>query len=131
MQLRTNRGLAKFFLLGLITFGIYPLVVMCHISEEINIIAQKHDGKHTMHFALIYFLFSVLTLGIAPIVWTHRICARIGDELRRRGVDYDFGASTFWCWEVLGSLIVVGPFIFVHKWMKAMNLLNADYNQKG
>ena len=32
---------------------------------------------------------------------------------------------------ILGSLILVGPFIYIHKRMKAMNLINADYNAKG
>lgn len=130
-QLPTERGLLKMILLGLITFGIYPLVVYSKISEEINLVASKHDGKHTMHFCLIYFIFSWLTLGIATFVWFHRISNRMGDELKRRGIDYSFDASDFWIWEVLGSLIIVGPFIFVHKFLKAMNQINADYNKVG
>ena len=78
-----------------------------------------------------HFIFSWLTLGIVPLVWYHRISARIGRELARRGIQYDFGASDFWLWHVLGSLIIVGPFIYIHKFMHSMNLLNADYNQKG
>ena len=52
-------------------------------------------------------------------------------ELRRRGIAYDFDASTFWLWGVLGSLIVVGTFINTHKLLKAMNLLAASYNIRG
>lgn len=130
-QLPTERGLLKIILLGLITFGIYPLVVYSKISEEINLVASKHDGKHTMHFCLIYFIFSWLTLGIVTFVWFHRISNRMGDELKRRGIDYSFDASDFWIWDVLGSLIIVGPFIFVHKFLKAMNQINADYNKVG
>ena len=68
-QLKTNRSLAKFILLGIITFGIYPLVIMCGVSQDINIVASRYDGKKTMHFALVAFIFSWLTLGILPIVW--------------------------------------------------------------
>lgn len=131
LKLRTNRGLTKNFFLGLITFGIYPLVVYSHISEEINTVASKYDGLHTMHYCLIYFIFSWLTMGIVPLVWCHRLCARTGNELKRRGISYDFGASDFWLWGILGSLIIIGPFVWIHKHMKAMNLINADYNQKG
>ena len=130
-QLPTERGLLKMILLGLITFGIYPLVVYSKISVEINLVASRYDGKHTMHFFLIYFIFSWLTLGIGTFVWFHRISNRMGDELKRRGIDYSFDASDFWIWEVLGSLIIVGPFIFVHKFLKAMNQINADYNKVG
>mgnify|MGYP002859799070 CR=1 FL=1 len=131
LQLRTNRGLAKMFFLGLITLGIYPLVVESHISEELNMVISKYDGRHTMHYCLIVFIFSWMTMGIASIVWTHRTCDRMHNELLRRGIQYDFGASDFWLWNMLGSLIFVGPFVFVHKRMKAMNMINADYNARG
>lgn len=123
----TSRGLIKYILLDIITFSIYGLVVMSHISEEINILAFSRDGKHTMHFLWIYFIFSWLTFGIAPFVWAHRISNRIGDELCARGCNYSFDAADFWLWNVLGALIVIGPFVYKHKQLKAMNLLNADY----
>ena len=130
-QLPTKRGLLKLILLGIITLGIYPLVVYSKISGEINLVASKYDGKHTMHYCLVYFLFSWLTLGIVPLVWFHRISNRMGNELRRRQINYSFDASDFWLWYILGSLIIVGPFIYIHKQLKAMNLINEDYNQKG
>ena len=127
--MRTNRGLLKIILLGIITFGIYPLVVYSHISEEINVIATPHDNRRTMHYCLIYFLFSWMTLGIVPLVWNHRICDRIGNELKRRNIQYEFGASTFWLWGFLGGFVFgIGALVFTHKWMKAMNLLNMDWN---
>ncbi len=130
-ELRTERGLAKYFLLSIITFGIYAIVVESHISEELNLVVTPHDNRRTMHFCLIYFIFSWLTMGIVPLVWYHRTSDRMGNELKRRGLDYEFGASDFWLWCILGSLILVGPFIYTHKRMKAMNLINADYNAKG
>lgn len=130
-QLKTNRGLLKFILLSLITFDIYGLVVMSGISNDINIIATRYDGKKTMNFLLIFFIFSWLTLGIAPLVWAHRLCRRIGGELKRRGIPYAFDAGTFWIWNILGSLIVVGPFVFLHKLFHAMNQLSQHYNTNG
>ena len=130
-QLKTNRGLLKYILLGIITFGIYPLVVLSAVSTDINIIAGRYDGRKTMHFCLVAFIFSWLTLGIVPIVWYHKISNRIGNELRRRCLPYSFGAGSYWGWNVLGSLILVGPFIYVHKLLKAMNYLAADYNARG
>ena len=131
MKLKTNRGLLKYILLSLITCGIYGLFVMSGISSDINLIASKNDGKKTMHYCLLFFIFSWLTLGIAPIVWYHRISARIGNELNRRGISYSFGAGSFWGWSVLGSLIGIGPLVYTHKLFKAMNLLCGDYNVNG
>lgn len=130
-QLKTNRGLVKYILLSLVTLGIYPLVVMSAVSTDINIIASRYDGKKTMHFCLLAFIFSWLTFGIAPIVWYHKISARIGNELDRRGISYSFGAGSFWGWYVLGSMIVVGPLVYLHKLLKAMNLLSENYNING
>lgn len=130
-QLKTNKGLVKYILLSLITFGIYPLVIMSSISSDINLIASRYDGKKTMHYCLLAFIFTGLTFGIAPFVWYHRISNRIGNELNRRGIAYSFGAGSFWGWFILGSFIFVGPFIYLHKLFKAMNLLSADYNING
>lgn len=130
-KLKTNRGLLKFFFLSAITCGIYGIVAMSEVTEDINIIASRYDGKRTMHFCLITLLFSWLTLGIAPLVWGHRMCGRIGNELARRGIAYRFGTGTFWGWGFFGSLILVGPFIYIHKLMKSMNLLATHYNISG
>lgn len=130
-QLKTNRTLLKYILLSIITFGIYAIVVNSKISEEINTVASRYDGKKTMHFCLLIFLIAPITLGIGAIVWQHKISNRIGCELTRRGIDYKFSASTFWLWGVLGALIIVGPFIYTHKFLKSMNQINADYNVRG
>ncbi len=131
VRLSTNRGLLKYILLSAITFGIYGLWLLSTVSSDINIIASRYDGKKTMHYCLLVFIVGPLTLGIADIVWFHRISERIGDELRRRGIPYSFSASDFWLWDVLGVLIIVGPFIYMHKMFKAMSLLSENYNMYG
>lgn len=130
-QLKTNRGMIKTILLSIFTFGIYDLIFFSGISTDINLIAARYDGKKTMHFCLLFFLIAPITLGIGSIVWFHRLSNRIGNELCRRGIAYSFGAGSFWGWNVLGTLIVVGPFIYLYKLCKAMNLLCADYNNRG
>ena len=131
VQLKTNRSFIKYILLSLITFGIYGIVSMSGVSTDINLIASKYDGKKTMHFCLLAFVFSWLTCGIGVLVWFHKLSNRMGDELKRRNIDYKMSAGTFWLWNILGSFIIVGPFIYMHKFFKAINLLAADYNVKG
>ena len=130
-QLSTSRGLLKFILLTLITFGIYPIVFYSCISSDINVIASRYDGKKTMHFCLLLFIVSPITLGIGAIVWNHKLSERIGGELMRRSIGYSFGAGSFWGWNVLGSLIIVGPLVYLHKLCKSMNLLAENYNVNG
>lgn len=131
IKLKTNKGLFKTILLGFITFGIYPLVVMSSISTDINTVATKYDYKKTMHYCLLFFIVAPITFGIANIVWYHRVSNRIGDEITRRGIDYDFSAADYWIWNILGSLIAIGPFIYTFKLFKAVNKLNANYNVFG
>ena len=132
IHLKTNRGWLKFILLTIITCGIYAIVFYSKISTDINLIASRYDGKKTMHYCLLTFVIAPITLGIGGIVWCHKISARIGNELARRGIAYSFGAGTFWGWNVLGSLLFgVGPFIYLHKLCKSMNLLCGDYNARG
>lgn len=162
-QLPTRRGFWKMLLLGILTGMIYPMVILSRISVEINMVASRHDGKRTMHFLWMPFV-GVLTLGVYFFVWIHKLCGRIGNELRRRQVGYKFSAGSFWLWNflwgILGAIVTsiavlaimqipgmrfepylvgvaggivssIGPFIFIHKLMRAMNLMNADYNEKG
>lgn len=130
IQLPEKRGLCKMIFLGLITLGIYPTVIWSRIVTELNIAASRYDGQRTMPwFAMV--ILAPITLGVYPLVWMHDFCARIRDELRRRQIDYNFGPRHFWLWNVLGCLIIVGPFIFVHKLMKAMNLINSHFNING
>ena len=40
-KLKTNKGLAKYIFLSIITLGIYGLVVMSSVSNDINIAASR------------------------------------------------------------------------------------------
>lgn len=130
-QLKTNRSLIAYILLGIITLGIYPIVMMSSISNDINIMASRYDGRRTMHYCLLFFLVSPITCGIGYLVWQHKICERIGSELQRRNIAYSFNSSTYWLWGFLGTFIIVGPFIFMYKMFNAMNMLAENYNHAG
>lgn len=130
LRLPTDRSLAKMVLLGILTLGIYPMVIFSRIVTELNIAASRYDGERTMpYFAMV--LLTPLTLFIYMLVWFHDFSRRIGAELRRRRLVYQFGARDFWLWNILGSLILVGPFVYMNKLMKSMNLINRDFNIHG
>ena len=130
LALTTRRGLLKWILLNIITLGIYSLYFMYSIKRDLNIIADNHNGSRTMGLIALCLL-TVITFGIATIVWWHKISARIGREQVYRGLEKTFGASTFWLWQVLGAMIIIGPFVYIYKLCKAMNAICADYNVRG
>ena len=127
---KTNRGLLKLILLSIITLGIYGIYFLYSVKRDLNRIAADHNGKKTMGLIPL-FLLSIITFGIASIVWMHKISNRIGNEQAIRGLPKTISAASFWGWNVLGSLIIVGPFIFVHKICSSMNAISADFNRKG
>ncbi len=128
-KLITNRNPLKFWILTILTLGIYAIVFYISLSFDIDKIASRHDGKKTMNYILA-FLLSLFTFTIVMAVWHHMLCERIRDELDRRDIDYSFGPSTFWLWNYLGGLIIIGPFVYVYKLCKAMNLLCESYNNE-
>ena len=130
-QLNTHRSLLKFILLGIVTLGIYPIVFYSGISSDINVIASRYDGQKTMHYCLVCFLLAPITLGIVALVWFHNISKRVGNEVKRRGFSYEFGAADFWLWGVLGALIIVGPYIYIYKLATASNMIAEHYNING
>lgn len=162
LQLPTKRSLVKMIFLGIVTLGIYPLVIWSRLVSEVNIAASRYDGERSMPFFGM-ILLSPFTLGIHTLVWFHKLCRRIGAELQRRHLNYAFGARDFWLWNFLlaflggvcigtgsalyfvgyrvygvlwallavGILTLIGPFIFTHKLMIAMNKLNEDFNING
>lgn len=128
---KQDRSFVAWFFLNLITGGIYGLVVMYFIVSDVNEICSPRDGKKTHSYLLMVFLFSWLTLGIYPLVWWHGFSDRVGDALQSRGYPRMLSAGTFWGWNVLGSLILVGPWIFDYKMLQAINTLAADANNRG
>lgn len=72
-----------------------------------------------------------VNFGIGWLVWYHKLSGRIGVEQAARGLPVTVTATTYWLWNILGSLIIVGPFIYTYKLLHAMNDLCADYNARG
>lgn len=129
--LHTRRSLAKYILLGLVTFGIYDIWQMTEITNTVNLICTRRDGKRTMNYLLMFLLVGWLTLGIGWLVWGHRLSARIGVEQAARRLPVTMTAGTYWLWNILGALIIVGPLVYTYKLLHAVNDLCADYNQRG
>ena len=79
---------------------------------------------------IVAYILSLFTFAIVMVVWHYQIASRVEEALSRRGIDYEFTTGDFWKWYFFGSFIFVGPFIYLHKLCKAMNLLCESYNEK-
>lgn len=130
LKLPTERKMWKMIVFGILTLGIYPCVVYSKLPDELNMAASRYDGQRTTNY-YVCMMLTACTLGIYGFYWMHTLSKRIGTEVKRRGYEYKFGAGTYWLWGVLGSLIIVGSFVYLHKLMKCMNMINESYNYYG
>lgn len=131
VRMKTNRSMILYFVFTILTFGIYSMYFFSVLGSDVNYICTKRDGKRQMHFIIAFWLLGTITFGIVPLVWYTTLAERIGEEARTRGIDTNFGGGSFWLWDILGSLIIVGPFIYMNQLCKTMNMISTDYNQKG
>lgn len=114
-----------------ILIGIAELVVLSHVSQEINLIASEYDHKNTPYYCMGVF-FSIITLGLYGIVYFNNLSARIGSELKRRNIKYRFDEATYWGWGFFGALLLgIGPIIYYYKFYKALKMITDDYNVFG
>ncbi len=128
-KLQTNRSMWKLILFTILTLGVYEIVFFIPFSFDLDRVAPKADHTKTMNF-LAAWLLSIFTFNIVMSIWHYWIAERIEYALAQRNISYKFGTSTFWRWEILGSFILVGHFVYLYKLCKAMNLLCSDYNEK-
>ncbi len=127
-KLKTDRNVWKFIILDNLTLGIYRFMFFIPLSFDLDKVAPKSDRSKTLNYLLAWVL-SLFTFTIVIDVWHYMISSRVSEALSARGVDYEFGTGDFWRWFLLGSLILVGPYVYVHKLCKAMNLLCESYNE--
>ena len=123
-----KRGLVSLILLSIITFGIYGLYWIYKLAKDVNKICEG-DGKKTSGLFK-YLVFSFITLGIYSIIWLYMLGDRLQDNGPRYNITIKESGGPIVLWYVLGSLIIVGPFIALHILIKNTNALAEEYNKK-
>lgn len=119
-KLNSQRSFIGVLLLNIITFGIYGCYLVYAMAREVNLSCAA-DGKKT-NGLIVMFLLSIITFGIYSFIWMYGVSNR----MKNAGADID--GSNVLLWVILGSLIIVGPFIAMYKIIKALNYVNAQYN---
>ena len=127
-KLPTNRSFWKFFFLNLLTLGFYSIYFFSTFPHDLDKIDPKHDGSKTMPYIVAYII-AFFTLGIAIDCWFYGITKRVEEAMTHRNIPSNFGTGTFWGWGILGSFILIGPFVYTYKLCRAMNQLCESYNE--
>ena len=128
-KLKTDRNILTYTLLSILTLGIYSIIFYIPFSLDLEKVNPSGTRGKLMNYLSAYLL-SLFTFAIVVQIWHYQVAERIEEALDRRRIDYEFGTSDFWKWNILGSLILVGPIIYNYKLFKAMNLLCESYNEE-
>ena len=127
--MKTNRSLLPLILLSIVTFGIYALYFWSKYAEDMNIVCNG-DGKHTRGI-LARIIFSILTLGIYELVWMYGVGERIAVNAHKHNIYCNTSGGSVLMWYILGSFILIGPFVAMHKMISGLNALCSNYNAAG
>ena len=128
-KLQTNRAGWKLVLFNILTLVLYSITFFIPLTFDLEKVSPSRDRGKIMNY-LFAFIIAFFTFSVVMYVWHYQVASRIEDALAEREIDYDFSTNTFWLWYVFGSLFLVGPIIYFHKFCKAMNLLCEDFNNK-
>ena len=123
-----KRGLAGLIIFSIITFGIYGYYWIYKLAYDVNAICEG-DGKKTSGL-LKYILFGIITFGIYNLVWLYMLGDRLQDNAQKYNLSFKESGGTILLWYLLGSFIIVGPFIALHIIIKNTNALAFEYNKK-
>ena len=126
-MLKTNRGFWKFFLLSIITFGIYSIVFWHMWGNDLNRIVEKDGDKPQISFVAAFFL-GIITFGIVPLVWYIKMVVRVYGKAEKKGVEIKGSLVFFLIAEIVLSFTIVCPIIALIQLFKTMNNLCGWYN---
>jgi heme/copper-type cytochrome/quinol oxidase subunit 2 len=124
-----NRNYVLTIILLMVTLGLYGLYWIYKLAKDVNTICNG-DGKKTRGL-LLFFLFSLITVGIYGYVWYFMLGDRLQENALRYGLSFKEGGGTILLWAVLGSFIIIGPFISLYIVTKNLNALALAYNTSG
>lgn len=126
----TKRSGVAFVLLGVVTLGIYPVVVLSRVRKEVTRLLDGKGVDAQLRFVWAYLL-GFLTLGIAPLIWICRMANKIQmAALEKRITSPRLSGGYMFAWSYVGALILIGPFIAYHRFFKLLNKVEAAANKE-
>lgn len=121
-----QRSLLTYILLSIVTCGIYSIYFWYKFAEDTNITCQG-DGEETTNY-IVCWLLGMVTCGIYPLYWYYKLGNRLQRNAPRYGLAFQESGTTILLWYILGSFIIVGPFIAFYFLMKNLNAIGERYN---
>lgn len=125
----SNRSALAYFVLSIITCGLYSLYFMHRLGSDMNIVCEGDGDKTTCGLELI--LLSLITCGLYNIYWIYKIANRIHFNSSKYLIRVDETGTTVLLWYIIGAFLCgVGPFVAMYFIIENANRLFSAYNNE-
>ncbi len=126
---QTDRSLAAYILLSLVTCGIYGLYFFYTLARDVNTMCDG-DGESTPGLAA-FILLSLVTCGFYAYYWYYKIGNRLQANAPRYGLAFQESGTTVLMWCIVGYLTCgIGNWVAMYFIIKNTNALGAAYNAR-
>ena len=127
-RLQTDRSLAMYIILTLVTCGIYSYYFIYKMAKDVNI-ACEGDGESTGGLVQ-FILLSAVTCGIYAWFWYYKLGNRLATNAPRYGMAFQENGTTVLMWLLFGSLLCgIGSFVAMNILIKNTNSICHAYNK--
>ena len=109
----TKKNVLMYVLLSIVTCGIWSIVWLIQLVDDVNMILGKKDGTS----GILVFVFSILTCGIYAWYWMYKAGEAVDTWKSSKGLPFDNKGIVYLLLSVFGLMIV------------AMALLQSDLNE--
>lgn len=109
----TKKNILMYVLLSIVTCGIWSIVWLIQLVDDVNMISGKKDGTS----GILVFVFSILTCGIYAWYWMYKAGEAVDIWKSSKGLPFGNKGIVYLLLSVFGLMIV------------AMALLQSDLNE--
>ncbi len=125
----TNRSGVLFVFLGIITLGVYPVVLLSHVRKEVSSLLDGKGVGKQMPFVWAYLL-GFITLGLAPLIWICRMANKIEMAALEKKITSPRLSGAYMLWAYFGVVILIGPFLAYHRFFALLNRVEGRANEE-
>ncbi|MEZ3487217.1 MAG: DUF4234 domain-containing protein [Lachnospiraceae bacterium] len=124
------RSFWKYFLLSIITCGIYGIYFLYGYVKDLNKVCEG-DGKESKNY-IVVFLLSMITCGIYGLYWWYVQGERLYHAAPKYNVKVREKGSSILIWELLGCTVMpgIGMFVATYIMFDNMNAIAKVYNDE-
>lgn len=126
-MIEQDRSFLKWFLLTIVTCGIYDFYFMYKIIKDVNIVCDG-DGEETPGL-LVYILLSLVTCGIYAYYWFYKLGNRMQENARRYNFVINESGGTIVLFLLINLISGgIGTLIVMYYIIQNLNKLASAYN---